>query len=129
MKKILLPILFLSIFLSVTPALAAPDIGTGAGGLAQRIGRYSGFSTNVTEYTLSETIGRVIKVILTFVGTIFFALSVYAGFLWMTAQGNDEQVGKAKKILTTGTIGMIVVVASYSITAFVMIMLARTTTF
>lgn len=113
----------------IVPVFAAPDIGVGYNGTAQNIARYAGFSINTTQYTLSETIGRIIKIVLTFVGTIFFALMVYSGFLWMTAQGNEEQVAKAKNIITTATIGMVVVVAAYSITAFVMIYTAQATSF
>jgi len=37
----------------------------------------------------------------------------------MTAAGNDDQVGKAKKILIQAIIGIIIVTASYAISAFV----------
>lgn len=89
--------------------------------LAGQIANKAGYATQgVNEFTLSETIGRVIKIALGFVGTIFFALTVYAGFLWMTAQGNSDQVDKAKDILKTAVIGIIIVVSAYSITAFIL---------
>jgi hypothetical protein len=125
-------IFFAAIILSqigVAVATAAPDIGTGGGGLAQKIGQGSGYSTNVDEYTLSEVIGRTIGIALAFVGTIFFALTVYAGYLWMTAQGNEETVAKATGILRTAVIGMIIVAAAYSITAFTLYFSAKSTTF
>ena len=96
--------------------------------LEQQIANQAGYTTQgVNEYTLSETIGRVIKVALGFVGTLFFVLMVYAGYLWITAQGNSEQVDKAKEILKTAVIGIIIVVAAYSITAFILIFTAQST--
>lgn len=110
-------------------AYAQPDLGTGWGGLTEKIAEGSGYDTSADEYTLSETIGRIIKIALSFIGTIFFALTVYAGFLWMTARGNDEQVGKAVGIIKTGIIGMIIILAAYGITSAALIFSARSTSF
>lgn len=40
---------------------------------------------------------------------------VIAGFLYVTALGNDEQMGKAKKILLWSSVGLILVILSYTI--------------
>ncbi len=117
-KKIFI-FITLSVFF-ITPALAAVDIGTGANGLTQKVANKAQFDLSTDSYTLSQMVGRVIRAMLTFVGTIFLALTVYAGFLWMTAQGNDEKISKATGILRTATIGLIVVVSAYSITIFAM---------
>jgi hypothetical protein len=69
--------------------------------------------------SLPEIIGALIGTALSFVGIIFLMLIIYAGFLWMTSAGNDEKVLAAKKVLTNATIGLIIIVASYSITRFV----------
>lgn len=61
---------------------------------------------------------RIINVVLGVLGTIATILIFYAGFLWMTAAGNDDQVGKAKSIMSAAVIGLIVVLASYSISTF-----------
>jgi len=42
---------------------------------------------------------------------------VVAGFLYVTAFGNDEQLQKAKKILIWATVGIILVILSYAITS------------
>ena len=100
------------------------------GSLEEQIAGKAGYATQgVNQFTLSETIGRVIKVVLGFVGTLFFALTVYAGYLWMTAQGNEDQVTKAKNILKMAVIGIIIVVAAYSIATFVLIFIAQSTSF
>jgi hypothetical protein len=44
---------------------------------------------------------------------------IYAGILWMTAEGNDQQVAKAKSLLINSIIGIIIVFAAYAITSFI----------
>jgi len=56
---------------------------------------------------------------LSFLGVIFVVLIVYGGILWMTAMGNDQQVDKAKKIITESIIGLVIVVLAYSISFLV----------
>ncbi len=63
-------------------------------------------------------IAQIIKIVLSLLGTIFFVLTLYAGFLWMTAAGNDEQVGKAKSLLFQATMGLTVILAAYGISYF-----------
>jgi TRAP-type C4-dicarboxylate transport system permease small subunit len=77
---------------------------------------------------LTETIGQIINVALGLLGIIFLILLVYAGFLWMTAAGNTEQLDKAKKILTTSVIGLVIILAAYAISAFVIEELTQATT-
>jgi len=71
------------------------------------------------ETTLSKTIGGVIKAALSLVGTIFLVLTVYAGFLWMTAAGDESKVEKAQNILRSAIIGLIIALGAYGITNFV----------
>lgn len=69
--------------------------------------------------SLTETVGTVVKAVLSLVGTIFLLLTIYAGILWMTAQGNEDQVAKSKSIIQAAVIGLIITLAAYAITAFV----------
>lgn len=61
-------------------------------------------------------IGKIIQIILSFLGVIFLVLMVYGGYLWMTGGGNEEQIAKAKNIMGTAVIGLIIVLAAYAIT-------------
>ena len=63
--------------------------------------------------------GGIIAAVLTMVGIIFLALMVYAGILWMTARGKDDQVERAREIIIASVIGLFIVVSAYAITAFV----------
>jgi len=67
----------------------------------------------------SAIIGAVVGAVLNFLGVIFLILMIYGGIMWMTAAGNDEQIGKARKIITAAIIGLIIVVSAYAITAFI----------
>ncbi len=69
--------------------------------------------------TLPEIIGNVIRVLLSVLGIIFVVLVVYAGFLYLTAAGEDTKVKKAKTLLTQSVIGLVIIVAAYAIAAFV----------
>lgn len=69
--------------------------------------------------TLPELIGSIIGIALSFVGVIFFLLILYAGFLWMTAFGNDEKVTTAKSIMEHAIIGLVIVLSAYAISKFV----------
>ena len=64
------------------------------------------------------TIG-LISLLLTFVGIIAIVIMLYGGFIWMTAAGNEEKVSKAKKIIASGIIGLIVILSSWLIINFV----------
>lgn len=68
---------------------------------------------------LQGSIGRLIGYALSFVGTIFFLLIVYAGFKWMTAAGNEKQAGEAKELIIQAIIGLIIIFSAYIVTAYI----------
>lgn len=72
-----------------------------------------------TSATPQAVVGRVLAQGISLVGIIFFALILWAGFLWMTAAGNEQRVDEAKQILLAAVIGLIIVAAAYAITKFV----------
>lgn len=74
-------------------------------------------------------IGNIIRVALGLLGILAVGLMLYAGFEWMTSGGNEEQIGTAKKILINATIGLAIILSSYSIVAFVMTKLVEATGF
>jgi len=54
---------------------------------------------------LNETIANIINLVLGFLGLIAVVIILIGGFKWMTAGGNEEKVGEAKKLLIAGLIG------------------------
>ncbi len=123
-KKYLFLILATFSFFLAGVVWAQPNIGLGT---AKDIAEKSGLETEgVKDTTLSETIGRYINWALGLTGTIFLLLTIYAGFLWMTAGGDESNIDKAKKIITSSVIGLIIVLLSYSITSLVLHFIVRT---
>jgi hypothetical protein len=88
----------------VESALSVNEIGIGSGAA-------SGF--------LATKTGTIIGTALSFLGVIFLVLTIAGGIMWMTAGGNAEQVTKAKKLITSAVIGLVIVFASYAITSFI----------
>ena len=62
---------------------------------------------------------NVVKVFLTLIGIIFMVLILLAGYTWMTSQGSEDKINEAKSRLKTGVIGLIIIIAAWSITHFV----------
>lgn len=69
--------------------------------------------------TIPLAIGLFLNQALLYLGIIFFLLVVYAGLLWMSASGNDSKVEKAKDVLISAVVGLIIVVSAYAIVNFV----------
>lgn len=78
-------------------------------------------STTVTLYNpLGEEdarviVGRVIKGVLSVIGSLALLMFMYGGVLWLTSGGNPEMVKKGKEILIWTTLGIVVIFASYAI--------------
>lgn len=77
----------------------------------------AGYDTSQT--SPDPIIETIIQVALSFLGVIFLILTIYGGFLWMTASGNEEQITKARKILTAAVVGLVIVLASYALSQLV----------
>lgn len=54
-----------------------------------------------------------------FLAFIFLALFVFAGFKWMTSAGNEENIKKATSLMTSAVIGLVIVLASWGITKYI----------
>ncbi|MBI4257119.1 hypothetical protein HY626_03645 [Candidatus Uhrbacteria bacterium] len=81
-----------------------------------------------TELTVSVFIGNMIRTLLAATGIVFLILTVYAGILYMTDQGDAGKIKKAKSILTSSVIGLIIIVGAYAITSYVVEALAQAAT-
>jgi hypothetical protein len=63
---------------------------------------------------------RIIQIFLGLLGTIALGLIIYAGFLWMTAAGNEEKIDQAKKILVSAVIGLAIILSAFGIATFIL---------
>ena len=70
---------------------------------------------------------EIIKNVLGFIGIFFLILVISGGYQWMSAGGNEEIIGKAKKRIINATIGLIIVLVAYILTNFIIDALFETT--
>ncbi len=66
-----------------------------------------------TEDSLKSTILKWVNFFLGFFSLLAMIALIFAGFLYVTSAGNDEQAQKAKKIIIWVVIGIIVVLIAY----------------
>lgn len=74
--------------------------------------------------TIEEIVGLIIQSALALIGVIFLVLIVYAGILWMTAQGEDKKISTARGYIFHSILGLIIVMAAYALTSYVIQKLA-----
>lgn len=103
-------------------AIFSPALNGGRGVLAADGGLKTtadaaGLSTNSS---VAGIIGQIIYAILGFLGVVFIILLIYGGFIRMTAQGAPDKIKTSTGIITSAIVGIIIILASYAITAFVL---------
>jgi len=67
---------------------------------------------------IRTTAENIVNVILGSLGLITVVLIIYGGVIWMTAGGNEEKISKAKKVITSAIIGLIIIALAWSIFIF-----------
>lgn len=80
-----------------------------------------------TDKPLMETITGIIKIGLSLLGIIAVVIILSGGFKWMTAGGNEDKVGEAKKMIISGVIGLAIIMSAFAIAQFVITNLATQT--
>lgn len=118
-------VIALSVFLVLGSALFSGGSAVQAQGTAgEEIGKQLEAATGQGGANLGTpvdprvTIVLIIRFLLNLTGLVLLGLILYAGYLWMTAGGNEEQVTKAKQLIRNAVIGLIIVLSAYSITIF-----------
>lgn len=114
MKKFLILGIFL-LALIVVPLSAQAQFGDAM----VKLDKVAGTGGANLNKDINTSLTTIIKTALSLVGTIFLALTIYAGILWMTASGSEDKVTKAKDIVTQAIIGLAITLGAYAITAFV----------
>ncbi|MFH1111779.1 MAG: TrbC/VirB2 family protein, partial [Patescibacteria group bacterium] len=77
-------------------------------------------NSNLGNTDLIPAVANIINILLGFLGVIAIVIIIIAGFKWMTAAGNEEQISSAKKMLGAGIIGLVIILAAFAIASFVM---------
>jgi hypothetical protein len=101
------------VWIAVFAILILPQIASASSLMEETFGGIFG------DESLTTIITRVIGVILGFLGILAVLLILWAGFIWMTAAGDDSKVDKAKKMIYSGVIGIVIIFSAYAIAYFV----------
>lgn len=93
----------------------------GSGSNVEIVAGDSGYKLDTDEtQIINSLLSEIINTVLSVLGIIFVILTILAGFKWMTASGNQEQVNKAKSSLKQNIIGLAIVAASWGIWTLVL---------
>lgn len=68
---------------------------------------------------LSALLGTVINTLFGVIGSVFLAYTITGGVLWIMAGGSEDKVTRAKKFITGGITGMLVIFLAYAMVYFV----------
>jgi hypothetical protein len=121
MKYLLATILPLLLLAGAAPAQADLLEQTGL----EETGEAAGLDESDTD--VYEFIGTAINFVLGFLGVAFLLIVLYAGILWMTAGGDEEKITQARGWLINSVIGIIIIMAAYAISQFVLAQLMSAT--
>jgi len=111
MLKKLFPIFSLALFSPLT-ALAQGLKNAGDNLGSMNVGLSADF-----EGSLSSYLNGAYYVL----GTVFFGLMIYGGFVWLKAAGRESEVDRAKKIIIAAVAGMALLFFAYAITNFILV--------
>jgi hypothetical protein len=113
--------------LVVVPAFAALDVWGDEITNTQGTGFNSFNAVGMGNRDPRRIASSVIQVMLGFLGVIAVILILFGGFKWMTASGNDDKVEEAKRLITAGVVGLLIVLAAFAVSIFVLNALMRST--
>lgn len=123
---VLISLLSFTFLMSV--GIAKADMWDGMAIQMGALAEKSGYSPDGAPIASIEGIvASIIQYLLSFLGVIFIILIIYSGFLWMTASGDSEKITKAKDILISAVIGIIIVLSAYMITTTILAKLGTAT--
>ncbi|MFH1789901.1 MAG: hypothetical protein ABH832_02425 [bacterium] len=105
--------LFLILPLILTPATAQ---GLNPNSIGIGYGSYTGLS----EQDLRWSVISIVRYLLGLLGIVLVVIIMYAGYIWMTAGGNEERVTSAKAWLKGAIIGLIIILSSFAITSWIL---------
>jgi hypothetical protein len=112
--------------------MGVPDVSAQTLGTDDYFGGQTGDEFSSTaglgQANLVDTIAQIIRIALGFLGVIAVVIILLGGFKWMTAGGADPKVQEAKKLIFSGVIGLVIIIAAYAIASFVIESIVTATT-
>lgn len=118
MQKIIINLGIASTILATTliPLTAHAQLGARIKQMQRDTGQAAGIET---QRDVRDIIASVIRTALSLLGVVFILLTIYAGYKWMTAGGEDKEVQEAKRMIRNAVIGLAIILLSRAISDFV----------
>jgi len=80
----------------------------------------TGYSIDLSAKSPEEVVVGIVKWALGLLALVACVLVIYGGLLYLTSMGNPEKILKAKKVLTSALIGLIIIMLAWVIVFFIM---------
>ncbi|MBI2644635.1 hypothetical protein HYW94_00450 [Candidatus Uhrbacteria bacterium] len=93
-----------------------PSVSNEASGTV--VNAFTGFEAGNVQADPRTIIKRVINVVMGFLGMVAVIIILAAGFRWMTAGGNKENMEAAQKMLVNGVIGLVIIFSAWTVAWF-----------
>jgi len=119
MKKISKHLLSLAIVMAI---VIAPALTFAAGSLQVTDLGTTEVSTVIKlgEKSPIDTATSLINTAMIFLGLIAVCIVLLGGFKWMTAGGGEEKITEARKLMTAGVVGIIIILSAWGIAKFIL---------
>ncbi len=92
------------------------------------LGIQYGAGTGLGNKDIRVTIASIIRTAMSLLGIVAVVIVLIGGFKWMTAGGNEDQVGEAKSWIFSGVIGLAIILSAYALATYVINSLVAATT-
>lgn len=92
---------------------------TGNGIGANELGTQYAGQIGLGGQDIRTTIASIIRTAMGLLGIVAVVVILIGGFTWMTAGGNDDKVGEAKKWIFSGIIGLVIILSAYALSSYV----------
>lgn len=102
-----------------TPASADAGFWDSQAGMNEVGGSFGAKDKN-SVVDIRITVIKTVNTALVFLGIIFVLLLIVAGFQYMTAGGNEDQVKKSMGRIKTAVIGVLIIFMSWSISMYIL---------
>ena len=126
LAPVALSLIIMVVNVSVASASTFGEIIKGLGKTGTAAG-YPVGADNAPKQGFIEFFTTYINGFFAMIGALFMVLVIYGGWLWMTAQGKEDQVTRAKQLLLHAVIGLGVIIGGRLIIELALLALGQAT--
>ncbi len=115
---------FIIVSLIIIPLMIILGLSMSKNAYAVEIGA-GNFKTTINDpdvpYTsVDSAIGSIVNAVITIAEVAFILLFLVGGIMYLTSTGNEEQAGKARKLIIDAVIGLIIVLSAWAVSTWIL---------